>query len=69
MCAGGFRLTKLASNSKDALVSILEGERRRVIKIRNYIANKKGLINIHWNTEEDKLVLDVNLNNKPNMKH
>ena len=72
MCAeGGFRLTKFASNSKDVLVSIPEGKRRKGLQDQELslgaLPTEKAL-GIHWNIEKDKLGFDVNFKDKPHTK-
>ena len=72
MCAeGGFRLTKFASNSKDILVSIPEGERRKSLQdqeLRLGTLPTEKALGIHWNIEKDKLGFDVNFKDKPYTK-
>ena len=72
MCAeGGFRLTKFASNRKDVLVSIPEGERKKGLQdqeLRLGTLPTENALGIHWNIEKDKLSFDVNFKDKPHTK-
>ena len=71
MCAEGeFRFTKFVSNSKDVLVSIPEGERRKGLQdqeLRLGILPTEKALGIYWNIEKDKLGFDVNFKDKPHM--
>ena len=72
MCAeGGFQFTKFASNSKDVLVSIPEGERRKGLQdqeLRLGTLSTEKVLGIHWIIEKDKLGFDVNFKDKPHTK-
>ena len=72
MCAeGGFRLTKFESNSKDVLVAIPEGERRKDIQVhdlRPESLQKEKALGIHWNMKEDKLGFNGNFKVKTHTK-
>ena len=72
MCAeGGFQLTKSVSNSKDVLVSIPQGERRKGLQdqeLRLGTLPTEKAVGIYWNTEKDKLDFDVNFKDKPYTK-
>ena len=63
MCAEGeFQFTKFVSNSKDVLVSIPEGERRKGLQdqeLRLVILPTEKPLGIYWNIEKDKLGFDV----------
>ena len=68
---GGFQLTTFVSSSKDFLVFIPEGERRKGLQYQELklgtLPAKKTLC-IHWNIGKDKLGFDVNFKDKPNTK-
>ena len=68
---GGFWLTTFVSSSKDFLVFIPEGERRKGLQYQELklgtLPAKKALC-IHWNIGKDKLGFDVNFKDKPNTK-
>ena len=68
---GGFWLTTFVSSSKDFLVFIPEGERRKGLQYQELklgtLSAKKTLC-IHWNIGKDKLGFDVNFKDKPNTK-
>ena len=72
MCAeGGFRLTKFVSNSRDVLVSIPEGERRKGLQdqeLRLGTLSTENVLGIHWNIEKHNLGFDVNFKDKPHTK-
>ena len=72
MCAEGeFRFTKFVSNSKDVLVSIPAGERRKGLQdqeLRLGILPTEKTLGIYWNIEKDKLGFDVNFKDKPHIK-
>ena len=55
---GGFPLTNFASNRKDVLVSIPEGERRKGLQNQELPTEKA--LGFHWNITKDKLDFDVN---------
>ena len=72
LCAeGGFRLSKFASNRKDVLVSIPEGERKKGLqdqKLRLGTLPTENALGIHWNIEKNKLGFDVNFKDEPHTK-
>ena len=60
---GWFWLTKFVGNSKDVLVSIPEGERRKGLQdqeLRLGTLPTEKTLGIHWNIEKNKLGFDVN---------
>ena len=68
---GWFWLTKFVGNSKDVLVSIPEGERRKGLQdqeLRLGTLPTEKALGIHWNIEKEKLSFDVNFKDKPYTK-
>ena len=72
MCAeGGFWLTKFVRNSKDVLVSIPKGKRRKSLQdqeLRLGTLPTEKALGIHWNVEKDKFSFDVTFKDKPHTK-
>ena len=65
---GGFWLTKFVTNSKDVLVSIPEGERRKSLQdqeLRLGTLQTEKALGIHWNIKKNKLGFDVNFRISP----
>ena len=72
MCAdGGFHLTQFVSNNKLVLASVPEDEFIKGVldqDVKFGVLPTEKIFGICWNTEEDSLGFEVNLNEKPNKR-
>ena len=66
--AGGFRLTKFVSNSKDLLMSVSQRDRRQEApdkRLLETISNNERALGVLWNIEGDKLGFQIHMKEKP----
>ena len=66
--AGGLRLTKFVSNSKELLMSIPQTDKQQDVpdkKLLETILDNKRALGVLWNTEDNKLRFQVHMKEKP----
>ena len=69
--AGGLRLTKFVSNSKELLMSIPQTDKQEDVpdkKLLETILDNKRALGVLWNTEDNKLRFQVHMKEKPSTR-